>query len=131
MKSFLKPWWRKVIAVIFSLVLLLALVGGYSFWQLRQAFPRAIPFDAELWHMADTSQLDNPRCLMQRDLEQTHLKLGMTKTEVVTLLGEQEENEQTTSYYLGFCSPFGVDAVALGLEFDSNDKLSRIYDIQY
>jgi hypothetical protein len=68
---------------------------------------------------------------MQADLEQTHLKLGMTKTEIIELLGAGEQNEQTISYYLGFCNPFGVDAVALGLEFDSNDKLIRVYDIQY
>jgi hypothetical protein len=131
MKRFLKPRWGKAIAVALLLVVLLALVAGYSFWRLSQIFPRATTFDAELWRTADTSQLDNPRCLMQRDLEQTHLKLGMTKTEVATLLGELEESERTTSYYLGFCSPFGIDAIALGLEFNSNDRLSRIYDIQY
>lgn len=120
-----------MIAVIFSLVLLLALVGGYSFWRLSQAFPRAIPFDDELWQTADLSKQDNLRCLMQRDIRENDLKLAMTKAEVVAGLGELEENEQTTSYYLGFCSPFGVDAMALGLEFDTNDTLSRIYDIQY
>jgi outer membrane protein assembly factor BamE (lipoprotein component of BamABCDE complex) len=131
MKRLLKPWWGKVIAVALLLVLLLALAAGYSVWRLSQVFPKAISFDAELWRTADTSQLDNPRCLMQRDLEQNHLKLGMTKTEVAALLGEPEEDKQTTSYYLGFCSPFGVDAMALGLEFDNDDKLSRVYDIQY
>ncbi len=131
MKSFLKPWWGKAIALALLLLLLLGAAAGYSLWRLNQILPRAISFDAELWRTADTNEQDNPRCLMQRDLEQNHLKLGMTKAEVAALLGELEEREQTTSYYLGFCSPFGVDAVALGLEFGSDDKLSRIYDIQY
>jgi hypothetical protein len=131
MQRILKPWWKKIIASVLLFVLVLALVAGYSLWRLSQVFPRAITFDAELWRTADTNEQDNPRCLMQRDLEQHHLNLGITRVEVVALLGESEENEQTTSYYLGFCSPFGVDAMALGLEFDSKDKLSRIYDIQY
>jgi hypothetical protein len=131
MQRFLKPWWKKIIALVFLFVLVLALVAGYSVWQFSQVFPRAISFDAELWRTADTSEQDNPRCLMQRDLEQNHLKLGMTKVEVIALLGELEETEKTTGYYLGFCSPFGVDAVALGLEFNNKDKLSKIYNIQY
>jgi hypothetical protein len=131
MRSFLKPWWKKVIALVLLLVLVFALVAGYSFWRLGQIFPRAITFDAELWHTADTSEQDNPRCLMQADLEQNYLELGMTKSEITTLLGKPEETERTIRYYLGFCSPFGVDAMALGLEFDTSDKLSRIYDIQY
>jgi hypothetical protein len=131
MNRLLKPWWGKVIAVALLLLLLLGLAAGYSFWRISQAFPRAITFDAELWHTADLSEQDNPRCLMRRDITENHLKLGMTRAEVIALLGEVEANEQTTSYYLGFCKPFGVDAVALGLEFDSQDKLSRVYDIQY
>jgi hypothetical protein len=131
MKSFLKPWWGKLIALALLLVLLLTFTAGYFVWRLNQIFPKAISFSAELWHTADTSEQDNPRCLMQNDLEQNHLHLGMTKTEVAALLGRIEESERTTSYYLGFCSPFGVDATALGLEFNSNDRLSRIYDIQY
>jgi hypothetical protein len=131
MKTLLKPWGRKTILGLAILFLLLGVYIAYFIWQLDQIFPDSIAFDPTLWKTADTGERDNPRCLMQHDLEQNHLKLGMTKAEVITLLGERESNEQTTSYYLGFCHPFGVDAVALGLEFDSDDKLIRIYDIQY
>jgi hypothetical protein len=131
MKTFLKTWWGKTILVLTVLFLLLGAYIAYSLWQLNQIFPDGVAFDPALWRTADTGEQDNPRCLMQADLEQNHLKLGMTKAEVISLLGEPERAEQTTSYYLGFCNPFGVDAVALGLEFDSNDKLTRIYSIQY
>lgn len=131
MKSLLKPWWGKVITVALFLLLLLALAAGYSLWRINQILPRATTFDAELWYNADTNQRDNPRCLMQRDIKENHLELGMTRAEITALLGEPEANEQTTSYYLGFCHPFGVDAMALGLEFDNNNKLTRTYDIQY
>jgi hypothetical protein len=131
MNVLLKTWWGKVVIVLAGLLLLGGAYIAYALWQLNQIFPDSIAFDANLWRTANTSKQNNPRCLMQRDLKQNHLKLGMTKAEVTALLGEPRDDDQTTSYYLGFCNPFGVDAVALGLEFDSQDKLTRVYDIQY
>jgi hypothetical protein len=131
MKVFFKTWWGKLILVLLALFLLFGTYLIYSFWQLDRTFPDNIAFDPAVWKTADTGEQDNPRCLMQADLKQNHLKLGMTKAEIITLLGEPEETEQTTSYYLGFCNPFGVDAMALGLEFDTSGKLARIYDLQY
>jgi hypothetical protein len=131
MKVFLKPWWGKVIAVILVLLLIASVLAGYVFWQMRQIFPRAIPFNGAIWQAADTEKPDNPRCLMQRDLEQNHLNRGMTRAEVTSLLGETKSNEKVLSYYLGFCNPFGVDGESLELEFDGNDKLINIRTIQH
>jgi predicted negative regulator of RcsB-dependent stress response len=131
MKAVLKTWWGKTILVLLVLFLGSVAYFAYSVWQLNRIFPDNIAFDAALWKTADTGEQDNTRCSMQADLEQNHLNLGMTKAEVVALLGETEQTEQTLSYYLGFCNPFGIDGMALGLEFDSNDKLTKIYDIQY
>jgi hypothetical protein len=131
MKTFLKPWWGKLIAVVVLLLLIGIALAGYLFWQLRDMFPRAIPFDATLWQTANIEEVDNPRCLMQHDLEQNHLKLGMTRAQVTTLLGETQSNEKVLNYYLGFCNPFGIDPTALVLEFDDSDNLNKVYDVQY
>jgi hypothetical protein len=130
MTAFLKTWRGKIIAIALALLFIAALYVAYVFWQLNRIFPENIRFDATLWQTSTTDGQDSPRCLMQRDLEQNHLTLGMSKSEVSTLLGEGETTENGLSYYLGFCNPFGIDGMALGLEFDNN-KLSRIYDIQY
>jgi hypothetical protein len=131
MKTFLKPWWGKLIAFVVLLLLIGITLAGYLFWQLRDMFPRAIPFDATLWQAANIEEVDNPRCLMQRDLEQNHLKLGMTRAQVNTLLGEPQSNEKVLSYYLGFCSPFGIDGESLELEFDDRDKLIEVRTLQH
>jgi hypothetical protein len=131
MTAFLKTPRGKITAVVLTLLFMMTLYTAYVFWQLHQIFPDNIEFDAAFWQISSTDGQDTPRCLMQRDLEQNHLRLGMNKIEVLALLGEGETTEQSLSYYLGFCNPFGTDGVALGLEFDASDKLSRIYDIQY
>lgn len=130
MKAFLKPWWGKLIVAVVVLLLIGIAAAAYAFWQIREAFPRSIPFDATVWQAADTEELDNPRCLMRGDLEQHHLKLGMTKTDIVSILGEGNKETQIISYYIGFCRPFTIDATAMTLEFDNN-KLTKIYDVQY
>jgi hypothetical protein len=116
--------------VVVVLLFLLSLYAGYSLWQLKSLYPEPITFDAALWQTSSTGGRDAARCLMQQDLEQNHLSIGMTKREVTQLLGAGEITEQGLSYDLGFCNPFGIDPYALGLEFEQ-DKLSRIYDIQY
>jgi hypothetical protein len=130
MTAFLKTWRGKIIAVALTLSLVAILYVAYVFWQLYGIFPKNIKFDAIAWQTSSTDEQDSPRCLMQADLEQNHLNLGMSKAEVKTLLGEGETTENGLSYYLGFCNPFGIDGMGLGLEFENN-KLSRIYDIQY
>lgn len=131
MNVLLKTWWGKVVAVLAVLLFLGGAYIAYALWQLERIFPDSIAFDTNFWRTADTSERDNPRCLIQRDLEQNHLEIGTSKADIIALLGEPESDEQTTSYYLGFCNPLGIDAVALGLEFDSQGRLSKIYGIQY
>jgi hypothetical protein len=130
MSAFLKTWRGKIIAIALALLLIAVLYVAYVFWQLNRIFPENIKFDTTVWQTSSTDEQDSPRCLMQADLEQNHLSLGMTKTEVTTLLGEGETTENGLSYYLGFCNPFGIDGMGLGLEFEDN-TLRKIYDIQY
>jgi hypothetical protein len=129
MSAFLKTWWGKSIAALLVLFLLGAFIVGFYIWRLRQIFPDNVKFDSILWKTSSTDGQDTPRCLMQKDLEQNHLKLGVTRAEVSALLGDPGGDKNTQTYDLGFCG-FSIDGVALKLEF-TNNKLSKIYTLEY
>jgi hypothetical protein len=131
MTAFLKTWRGKIITVVLALLFIVALYVVYVFWQLNQVFPKNINFDAALWQTSTSDGQDTPRCLMRNDLEQNHLKFGMTRVEVNTLLGETQSNGKVLNYYLGFCNPFGIDGESLALEFDDGDKLIHVRTIQH
>ncbi len=134
MTTFLKGWRGRIVAAVLLLACVVlswvVLLGTYVVWQLRQtAHAQDIPFDRVAWQ-APHSPAD-VRCRMQRDLEKNHLRIGMTRAEVVALLGDGGATKQRLSYALGFCHPFGVDGYTLELDFDAEDKLIRVFDIQH
>ncbi len=130
MSAFLKTWWGKVIAVLVALFISLSVVVGFYLWQLSGIFPDNINFNPVLWQTSTTDEQDTPRCLMKSDLEQNHLKLGMTRAEVIALLGNEGISEQGLSYYLGFCD-FSIDGMSLSLEFSGENKLIDIRTLQH
>ncbi|MBJ7532637.1 outer membrane protein assembly factor BamE [Rhodomicrobium vannielii ATCC 17100] len=85
-------------------------------------------FDPQKWK-AEANNLTsrNPRIGMVSDLQKI-LRVGMTKAEVLSLLGEPSTKKKTGAfvYDLG-TPPFAVDLEYFILEFDEADKLKRFY----
>jgi hypothetical protein len=84
-------------------------------------------FDQAGWKAQhDSTAIDNPRAGMVVAVEE-HLKPGMSRDEVLALLGPAEsENGGTLTYDLG-ASPYGIDFDYLVIEFDAKGRLTRHY----
>lgn len=82
-------------------------------------------FDKDVWlkHNHDNDP-NNPRAEMTYDLTKNHLKIGMDKKEVLSLLGKPDRRNEKNylSYYLGM-QGFLNDPGQLELQFDKNDRL--------
>ncbi len=94
-------------------------------------------FDRQLWVQYDGSlDSDNPRGQMFVDLTTKVLKTGMTRAEVVELLGEPdyfrvqscgcEPDDQKLEYMLGMWSGLGIDYDSLRVELDDEDRVLKL-----
>src|SRR5262249_51200547 len=82
-------------------------------------------FDSDKWKaLRSSTARNNPRAGMVSDL-QPQLRPGMTRDEVVTLLGEPEVKEGARYVYSIGTSAFGVDYEYFVVEFDADGKLLR------
>ena len=69
-------------------------------------------FDRNLWaEFANDWIDDNPRGAMVQDIQKQHLKAGMSKADVIELLGEPETVQQNGdfSYIVGMWSGYRMD----------------------
>ena len=85
-------------------------------------------FDSERWKtwMQTESEL-SVRWEMMNSLRRNHQLVGMTKFELIEMLGEPEWKENENFVYdLGFAR-IGVEVGYLTFEFDDNGKVSRFY----
>src|ERR1700679_1368054 len=141
----LNPWWAiaaltislPVIAVVWFL-----LRSDIDNWLHQRKFDAAL-WKADVWNKTTKRYpydgLWPPRLCMVDDLMASKRLPGMTKSEVVDLLGppdhktdfvgkRQRSIEATFSYYLGPERGFiRIDSETLILEFDIDDKVSREY----
>ena len=81
-------------------------------------------FDSSVW-MADaadacTEVADGDRAAMVGDLMEHHLRAGMTKKEVLALVGRPHQHDDRAWSY-----GMGVDCEFLHLHFDGNGRLAR------
>jgi outer membrane protein assembly factor BamE (lipoprotein component of BamABCDE complex) len=89
-------------------------------------------FDKATWLENDNSNHDNPRFGMVEDIRNNYLKLGMTKKEVVDLLGlPQYDTTQSAfeyQYKIGSNPGMHIDPYFLIIDFDSKGQFfnSRI-----
>ena len=116
-----------------GLVLLLVL-GTPAFidlWILRVPFD-PVPFDSQTWKQTPSEfSLQSVRLRMANDLVSTHLRDGMTREEVVGMLGEPDETpyfaEYDMVYHLGQeRHPFGIDSEWLVIRLDANRQAAEI-----
>jgi hypothetical protein len=82
-------------------------------------------FDSDRWKaLRNSDARENPRARMLGDLKD-RLRQGMTRDEVVALLGEPETKEGVRFVYAIGTSAFGVDYEYFVVEFDVDGKLTR------
>jgi len=76
---------------------------------------------------------NNPRGEMFESLADDYLKQGMSKSEVIQLLGTPDLKEQDNflSYNLGMWSGFRMDYDSLDLKFSETDTLVEYYRVQH
>jgi SmpA / OmlA family len=91
-------------------------------------------FDRKLWH--EFNKIDdpnNPRASMVASLQRRHLKLGMTRDQVVNLLGEPDmaKTPEMYEYNLGMWSGFRMDYDGLQIYFDKKGRLSSVQCVQH
>lgn len=80
------------------------------------------PFNSELWKTANLNSEENMslRWDMMNDLRNKHKLLGLTKDEIIKLLGTPEDSTKSEfRYYLGY-SKTGINTGTLIITF--NDK---------
>jgi len=92
-------------------------------------------FDATVWRNppgcgSNGCDVDCVRGQMVRDLTRSYLRLGMSRSDVIALLGNPQPGslpvKTSLSYDLGMCSGFRMDYDALVLSFNDRDALIDI-----
>ncbi len=112
-----RRWWRFAVAV----ALLVGLVTFLVVTSRRDAF------DAELWQaQRGKDERHNPRGGMVVDLLQTHLRVGMSRTEVRRLLGEPDQRHGSSDVYELGVSPYGIDFEYLLIDYDSAGQVTQL-----
>lgn len=111
-----------------TLIILIAIVVIISGFGLRGKISGE-KFDTQKWKTADLSLEDNwsLRWDMMNSLRNDNNLIGMSKTEIITLLGKPDKSftiENTFRYYLGY-SHTGINTGSLVLTFH-NGTVSEI-----
>jgi outer membrane protein assembly factor BamE (lipoprotein component of BamABCDE complex) len=88
-------------------------------------------FDAAVWRSNSIEERidgncgrDNPRGDMVDDLVGDHLRRGMSRDEIRSLLGSPDRTGSGWDYCLGMWSGFRIDYDWLSLSFDKGDRLT-------
>ncbi|MYM29244.1 hypothetical protein GTP58_13020 [Duganella sp. CY15W] len=91
-------------------------------WVMMTPLSRA-DFDRQRWLAA----ADHPeqRCAMTGDLLKRHVRLGMSKGELLALLGPSgRDGDNPVAYYLDYCQT-DIDPDTVDFYFDAQGKLLR------
>lgn len=89
------------------------------------------PFNSDAWIAATDCQVGCVRGKMVYSLQDRYLKAGMSKREVVKILGpanpssgpKPSKNHSIVNYLIGNWSGMKIDSDFLAIEFDENEKL--------
>jgi len=130
-----RPSTMQTLPLWISLSILATLLGfwGGAYWERN----RSIPFNRVLWRAGTINQtiggdVDPFRHKMVKDLLATFLHEGMTRDQVIALLGEpdsQNEEENEISYWLSQEYAWGIDPISiqhLVIRFNSNGYVEKL-----
>ena len=84
-------------------------------------------FDAEQWKaQRGSTARNNPRVGMVVELQEKHLREGMSRAEVQQLLGEPDSRQGANEVYELGASPFGASFEYFVIEYDSTGKVTQL-----
>lgn len=116
------------------MLIIIGLSAGLYLWVRHSAVLvgwGSLPFDSGRWKAVDPRDWDSVRGKMVRSLVRDHRLKGMTRSQVIQLLGHPDGSSRATKfiYILGAYSGFGIDYDVLELEFDAAGRARkwRIY----
>lgn len=111
----------------------IALVG-WQYWLFTGGIFRTSSFDAAQWRALNRHP-DDASCRrggMAHDIQTNVLRKGLTKAEVIGLLGEPDSRKDDVhGYSLGMCSGLRIDFDTLDTHFDSDGSLTTIQIVQH
>lgn len=122
----------KFILFIVSIVLLFYIsIFGYLIFSAKfKSYTNQVPFHSETWksHLADK---DTVKQQMVKDLLSNYNLVGMSKTEIVSLLGLPPQTQYFKDYHFVYWlgpeqSLISIDSEWLGIQFDSADQVVRL-----
>ncbi len=129
-----KPRWRRKALVVVALVVVAAalvyvapIVVGlcqWVYWGTTVYYEQ--PFDRELWLSYDKSSDPRIRAHMYDDLRKNHLKIGMSRKEVLKLLGKPALDHSGILYYDLGPDAIGIDTDRLVIELDESGRIKRV-----
>ena len=125
----------KIIAILISFFF----IGTIAFFAYIYFIVFDYPFDNKefdkvTWEkFSENMEPDNPRGEMFENLTEQHLKTGMTKSEVIKLLGKPDfrEEKDFLSYNIGMWSGYRIDYDSLDLKFNEKGELIEFYRVQH
>ncbi len=111
-----------ILAGAFAVFTVLVTIVFFSWWAMRERLSFGDqPFDPVRWMAPIDTAHPCTRGDMVRDVKQRLLHRGMSKTEIMVLLGRPAwEDEAQIEYDLGFCHG---DVHGLRLYFDQQERL--------
>jgi|SRR6266511_3681094 hypothetical protein len=134
----MKPWQRCTLKMLAGVVVSVLLVSvGFLFFLRFFIFQNPFNdqrFNQSLWAAySGSTDPSNPRGQMYEDLTTNNLKRGMSRQDVLTLLGEPDFSKEETvfKYNLGAWSGFRIDYDSLDIEFDQDGKVKAFYRVQH
>ena len=104
----------------------LALLAGLGVYLVATAQKGA--FDAEQWKaLRGSTARNNPRVGMVVELQEKHLRQGMSREEVQKLLGEPDQRRDTSEVYELGASPFGPSYEYFVIDYDGAGKVTQFH----
>ena len=126
-----KPWVK--VSLIVVIVLVLLNLAGRVYWYFDSRVYYQEKFDRSVW-LAQTGlwKPRNPRGPMAGDVAKTVIRPGMTKSEVVRILGVPDYRKLTGryDYRIGIWAGDPLCSDILSVRFDANGKVieARVQD---
>lgn len=108
-------------SLIFKLIIGLTIIGIYAY---SNGFFINTKFDSQKWKNWTESETEpSLRWDMIKSLKFSYELIGMSKDDILELLGNpNSKTESTFSYYLGY-SKNGINTGNLTIKFDENEKV--------
>ena len=88
-------------------------------------------FDAETWKSGANRAKSNPRYEMADAVVKQQIKPGMTREQVVALLGPPDRQQADNYSYLIGAGDLGVDGEGVVVAFDGQGRVTRAFITRY